>query len=199
MVPYGMIASGVGSVMQNVAGNIAQEKMKQVFQREMDNQNRYRNESFGQWQQNAPLQGVEQAGVDLGQGADRRNQAYSQINQSPLGIGEQQTGRGQINFDLAGNNRANLGAYSDWKLNGAIRQIRLQDELNRISNFSAGDASVLPGLMNDAQHSQDELAMWGKIIASLGGAAGSFGASSPQLGQQNSMSPIGFSGSFSGE
>lgn len=176
MVPYGMIASAAGGLMQNVAGNLAQDKMNRVFQREVDNQNRYRNESFGRWQQNAPMLGVEQAATDLQQGQDRRKEAYDLVDQSPLGIGEQQTGRGQIQFDLSGDNRAKLGAYSDWRLNGAIRQIRLQDELNRISNFSAGDASVLPGLMSDAQHSQDELAMWGKIIGSLGGAAGSFGA-----------------------
>ena len=204
MMGYGAIASAAGGVMQGIAGNLAAAEMDQVFRREMANQNKYRNQSFGTWQPAVQKQGVEQAALDLGEGKQRRLDAYQQVGQSPLGIGEQQTQRGQIAGQLQGQNRAALGAYSDWRLNDAIRKIRLQDELNKISNFSAGDASVFPGLMQDAQHSQDQLAMWGKIISSLGGAAGSMGAFNPTAGggvdgQRPMNYNIGTSGGYSGE
>jgi hypothetical protein len=210
MIPYGMIASAAGSIIQNIAGNLAQQKMDKVFQRELDNQARYRNQAFGFWQPAVQQQGTEQAGIDLAQGEQRRNDLYGQMQATPLALNEQQTGRGRINAELMGNNRARLGAYSDWRLNNAIRQIRLQDELNRISNFSAGDASVFPGLMQDAQHSQDKLAMIGKIIASLGGAGGAFGAYgsavSPSTSGTEYMGSVGgidagsgFGGQYSGQ
>ena len=206
---YQMAASAAGGIIQGIAGNLAAAKMDQVARREMENQNRYKNQSFGTWQPALQKQGVEQAGLDLGEGKQRRLDAYQQVGQSPLGIGEQQTQRGQIAGQLQGQNRAALGAYSDWRLNDAIRRIRLQDELNKISNFSAGDASVFPGLMSDAQHSQDQLAMFGKILSAAGGAAGSFGAFNPSGGagiegggvdRQRPMNyNIGTSGSDSGE
>jgi len=206
MMPYGMIAQGAGSVMQGIASDLAAAEMDQVARREIANQNKYRNQSFGTWQPAVEKQGVEQAAIDLGQGEQRRLDAYDRVGQSPLGINEQQTKRGQIQGGLMGQNRATLGAYSDWRLNDAIRKIRLQDELNKISNFSAGDASVFPGLMQDAQHSQDQLAMWGKIIAGLGGAAGSFGATNPTAGGGGGMGAIGgidagsnFGGMFAGQ
>lgn len=207
MMPYGMIASGAGSAIQGIAGNLAAAEMDQVARREMMNQNRYRNQSFGLWQPAVQQQGVEQAQLDLQQGRDRRMDAYNQMGQTQLGINDQTSQRGQIAGQLQGQNRAALGAYSDWKLNDMIRKIRLQDELNKISNFSAGDASVFPGLMSDAQHSQDELAMWGKIIAGLGGAASGFGAMNPTAGGggggMGSIGGIdagsGFGGQFAGQ
>jgi hypothetical protein len=196
MIPYGMIANAAGGAIQGIAAKMAQQKMDKVFQRELGNQERYRNQAFGFWQPAVQQQGTEQAAIDLGQGEQRRNDAYSQLQDVPLGLNEQQTQRGRINAGLMGNNRAKLGAYSDWRLNNAIRSIRLQDELNRISNFSAGDASVFPGLMQDAQHSQDNLAMWGKIISSLGSGAGAFQSYGPATGQ--AVSAPGYMGAIGG-
>lgn len=206
---YGMAASAAGGAIQSIAAQMAREKMANTFQNEIQRQQRYRNQAFGDLQTALPKQGVEQARQDLTEGADRRNQAYADIGQTQLGLGAQPDAREQVLAGLLGNNRAQLGAYSDWALANAVRQIRLQDKLNKISNFSAGDAQVFPARMQDAQHSYDQLAFWGQMLSSLGGAAGSFGAMNqapPPTSTTGYMGRIGgidagsnFGGQYSGQ
>lgn len=204
-----MAAQAAGGAMQGIAARLAQAKMASTFQNELYRQERYRNQAFDNVQQALPKQGVEQARTDLAEGADRRNQAYSEIGQTLLGLNAQPEAREQILAGLLGNNRAQLGAYSDWALANAVRQIRLQDKLNKISNFSAGDAQVFPARMQDAQHSYDQLAFWGQMLSSIGGAAGSFGAMNqapPPTSTTGYMGRIGgidagsgFGGQYSGQ
>jgi len=179
---YGAIAQAGGAAIQGIAATLARKEMDKVFAREMQNQDRYRNESFDKWQKGTQQQGVETARDDIQQGKQRRQDAYTQINETSFGPNEKKTAQGQMSFGLSGDARAGLGGYSDWALNKMVRSIRLQDEMNKISNFSAGDASVFPSLMQDAQQSQDKLAMFGQILSGGGGAASSLGMFNQQGG-----------------
>lgn len=193
----GAAASVVGSIVQMIAARRANEEMNRAFRLEQSQQEGFRNQAFSGLERSLPGQGVEAARTQIGQGQQRRQQAYERINTAPLGIGGQgQTTRDKAQYSMRGEARGKLGGYSDWQLNQAINKIRTQDELNKISSFSGGQAQVFPYLMQDAQHSQDSLAGIGQLIASIGGSAGALGASSPWSNytprpQQSQISPAG--------
>jgi hypothetical protein len=170
----GMGANVVGGLMQSVAATMAKHAQEKEFAREIQRQQRYRNEAFNTFQPAVQKGGVETARTEISQGAEKRNNAYEQVGQSQFGVGGGLTQRDKATYGLLGNNRAQLGGYSDWALNRMIANIRTQDELNRISNFAGGTAQVFPAMMEQAGHKGDELAFWGSLISSLGGGAGSF-------------------------
>lgn len=165
----------LGAVMQMVAAKKAEAEMAQTFQKEQDLQNRYQVQAFGNHQQLVPTQGVETARQDLAAGKERRVGEYNRLNENRLGGGPANA-RDQQAFALSGNARANLGSYSDWQLNNAIRRIRSADRLNRIVFNASEDAGVFPYRMFDAQHSADDLAALGQLAASAGGATTAFGS-----------------------
>jgi len=170
----GMGANVVGGLMQSVAATMAKHAQEKEFAREIQRQQRYRNEAFNVFQPAVQQGGVETARQEIAAGAQNRNNAYSQVGQSQFGIGGGPTARDKASYGLLGQNRAQLGGYSDWALNRMIANIRTQDELNRISNFAGGQAQVFPAMMEQAGHSGDQLAFWGALISSLGSGAGSF-------------------------
>jgi hypothetical protein len=119
---------------------------------------------------------------------------YGDVMDRSLGVGStpfSAADHGRLN--LLGNARANVGAYSDWQLNQAINQIKLREQLNKISNFAQGTAQVFPYRMYNAQHSMDELDFWGKTISSIGSGGAGMTASAPQMPQQPQMYGTGFS------
>lgn len=165
--------------MQAIAANQAAKNMAEATQREMDRQQGFRNEAFGTLQGFLPQAGVEQARTDITKGTETRKALFDFLNSLQMGPGHPGAqGRDLGQLKLRGNARATLGGYSDWALDRLVRQIRTQNELNRVSNFAAGTAGVFPYRMYDAQHSMDELAFWGQLIQSLGGSGGGqFGSS----------------------
>jgi len=193
----GAAANFVGGTMQAVAAGLASKKMGKAYQREMQLQEKFRNQSLNEFQTALPLRGVEQARSDIATGRANREQGYQEANAAPfsadVGVGPQ--GRDSANLNLMGGLRAQLAGYSDWGLENLIRNLRSQERLNQISNFAKGWADVFPAKMYDAQHSQDELAMWGQLIAGLGGGAQGYSqlfGSGPQGGG-------GMGGGFQGD
>jgi hypothetical protein len=166
-------ANLVGGLMQSIAASKAQQEMGDAFLREMQQQQKFRNQAFGTFQEAVPQRGVETAQDQIAQGAQHRQDVYAQ-NTSPLGFGAGPTARDQAATGIAGALRGKLGGYSDWSLNQAISNIRTQDELNRITQQAGGQAQIFPYKMYDAQHSADQLAFWGSLISSIGSGAGSF-------------------------
>lgn len=164
-------ANLVGGTMQMIAASIAAQKMREQFLNEMQRQGAYRNQAFGALEGVLPQRGVEAARTSIAEGAANRRNFYGQVGAAPLAIGGGPSTRDRAAYSLAGANRAQLGGYSDWALDQMIKQIRLQDELNKVSNFAGGMAGVFPYLMYDAQHSQDKLAAAGNLISSIGGGA----------------------------
>lgn len=171
-----MALQAIGGVLQSVAAEQAQEKMNQAFADMLARQQRYAQQSFGTLEGALPGMGVENARAQMAQGQAQRENLYSQLMGTPTSAtGPAMTGRDSAFGQSTGQARAKLGSYSDWQLMQHINNIRTQNELNKISNFSQGWASLLPLQLNQAQHSQDELAMFGSLISSLGGGASSFG------------------------
>lgn len=175
-------ANVLGGLMQSVAATMANKAQSDEFAREIQRQQRYRNEAFGTFQPSLITRGVETARDQIGEGSQKRQDFYGKVGETKLGIGGGPNERDKQLYGLLGKGRADLGGYSDWALNQMVSNIRTQDELNRISNFAGGTAQVFPYKMEEAGHAGDELAFWGSLIASLGGGAGSFVKSGAQAG-----------------
>lgn len=188
-------ANVVGGLMQSIAASQANKAMADEFTRELQRQQRYRNQAFGTFESALPQMGVETAREQIGQGAEKRQNFFQDVGQTQFGPTENRTKRDRLEYQQSSQARANLGGYSDWALNQMISKIRTQDELNRLSSFAGGTAQVFPYRMQEAQHSWDELAFWGKLIASIGGGAGSFipngqgGAQQQQGGYTSAQDP----------
>lgn len=197
-----MALQAIGGVLQSVAAAQAQARANQVFQDEMDRQTRYGNESYGVFGKGLQQSGAETAQMQMQQGQSKREKMYSDLaGAQPMGGSNSgPTARGQAEYKQLGQNRAALGSYSDWELMQHINTIRTQDELNRISDFSKGSAGVLPMALDQAQHSQDELAFFGSLVSSVGGGSGSFdqmkGKETPAMYGARSNSGPGVQGGY---
>ena len=195
-----MGAQLVGGIMQMIAAKRAQGEMGDALEREMRAQQDFRNQALGTFQPHLKTRGVETARTQIAEGSQKRQQEYGRIGQTQFGIGDKQGGRGQAQMQMRGQARGQLGGYSDWQLQQMIANIRAQDELNRISNFAGGQAQIFPYKMQDAQHSSDDLAAMGGLIASLGGGAANMAQiyGRPQVQQQQPVQG-GWGGGFGSE
>jgi hypothetical protein len=200
----GAAANTVGGILQSIAASQAKQAMADAYAREIQKQQGYSNQAYGGvFEPGLGARGVEQARTSIGEGSQQRQAAYQNINQTPLSLSGGQTLADRNNYAMQGKLRGNLGGYSDWALDQAIRNIRAQDELNKISNYAHGTATTFPYRMYDAQHSADELAFWGTMISGLGGGAQNyaqlFGSNSaPGGGFNMNMSP-GSGGGYSSD
>lgn len=189
----GAAANFVGGLIQAIAAARAQREMFKEFEDEQGRQQKYQGEAFDIFQPAVRERGVERAREQIQTGAEGRKKAFSNIGQVEL-AGDKLGGRDLLNFDLLAQNRAQLGGYSDWALDQMISNLRAQDKLNRISNFSAGTARVFPYRMQDAEHSQDQLAAIGGLISSIGGSAPAWGQMfkrAPQATNQSTLYGLG--------
>lgn len=176
----GSAAGVVGGFMQSVAATMESQAMYQAFQAELARQHGYDQQAYGAFLNSLPGQSAETANDQITKGQDQRMQDYSQLQQTPLVAGQSgPSGTDAAMLNLSDASRSRIGGYGDWKINQTINNIKTQDQLNKISNFAGGTASVFPYRMYAAQHSQDELDMWGKAISSLGGGSFSPSSSAP--------------------
>lgn len=172
---YGAIAQAGGGIIQSVAASLAQKAMEEAFRKQLELQEGYRNQAFGVFQPALQQRGVETARKQIGEGSQNRQGFYQKVGQAPLALKGGQNQRDKANYALQGQVRGQVGGYSDWAINQMINNIRAQDAINKISNFAGGDAQVFPYQLQEAQHSQDELAAFGGMLSGLGGAASSYG------------------------
>jgi len=174
---YGAALAAVGGALQTVAAEQAQEAMNRQFANMLARQQRYAQQSFGTLEGALPGMGVEAARDQMAQGQAQREKLYGELMNSPTSAtGPTSSARDTAFGKSSGEVRAKLGSYSDWELMQHINNIKTQNELNKISNFSQGWSSLLPLQLNQAQHSQDELAFFGSLLSSVGGGAASFGS-----------------------
>lgn len=183
----GAAANVVGGLIQSVAASKAAKNMEKEFQHELNRQAKFSNEATTKFQGGLEGRSAETAEDQIDSGRKGRIASYDAILNAPFGIGSVgPTSADRAFLNLTGQSRAALGGYSDWQLDQLISNIRLNEELSRISNFAGGTASVFPYRMQDAQHSMDELAFLGQLVSSIGGSAGdwskSFGGSGPPTG-----------------
>lgn len=168
-------AQVAGGAIEAIAAQLANAEMKRQFDKELINQGKYQEGSRAAWQGDIPTHGSEQANVDLAKGEKQRLEGYDKVKNVSLAPGQQLSNAGSLNFEQRAGARAKLRAYSNWELEKMMRDLQLRAKLQKIANFSQGDAAVFPAVMQDAQHSQDQLAFWGKLIGSVGGTAANFG------------------------
>ena len=168
-----------GGLLGGLANSRTSSNMSSTAQREINRQQEFRNQGFDKFQSGLAGQSAEQANIDISKGADTREALYNFVNSLSTRPGQDSpTGRDLAHLKLRGKARGRLGGYSDWALSRLIRNIRTQDELNKISNFAGGTASVFPARMDAAQHSNDELAFWGQLLGAGGQGLGGGGLSS---------------------
>lgn len=200
---YGAILSAVGGVLQSVAAEQAGERMRQTFMDQLAREGRLSQNAYDIWQNSARGMGAEGAQQQMAQGEANRNALYDQLQGANLSANHTGTARDAAQGKASGEVRAKLGSYSDWELMQHINNIRTQNELNKISNYASGWERVFPYKMDDAQHSQDELAFFGNLVSSVGGGASSFGSlyGGEQTGKPYTQSlysnpPSGVSGGY---
>lgn len=172
----GLFTNLLGGALQAEAAQRSSMEMEQQYYNQMQKQ--AYNRGYGSYfaQQNAAASGSEPAQREIVAGSQKRQAMYRQAEAVPYDTaGSKQSGpqqkRNQNQQALQGQMQGNLGGYSDWSLNQAIRNIQTQNQLNRISNFAQGEAGVFPYQMYDAQHAGDSLAFAGQMVSSIGGAA----------------------------
>lgn len=204
----GAVANVVGGELQGWAAVMSKWAMQKAYQDEINRQGQYSDQAMGNFNTALPGYSAESATKQMGENAQGRLQQYGGTNDVPLGYslkGSQPLGRGvNAAADVTGRARANLGAYSDWSHNTGINQINQARVLNQILSFAKGTAGVFPYRMYGAQHSNDDLAMVGQAISSIGGGSANYGQTlntMPQgrgSGGMNSNNVIGSWGAGSG-
>ncbi len=184
----------IGGVMKAFAAAMAQKAAYKEFQNERARQTGYANEAGSAVQHSLYNATADVARQQMEAGRANRLNAFSNVAQTHLLPG----GGGGMNqvdnakFGVLSKARANLGSYSDWALEQTLRDIKTQQELNRVINFAGGTASVFPYRQDAALHSQDVLALAGNTIQSLGGAGGDvaqYFSSQPSQQQSRQSSP----------
>ncbi len=172
----GAAASGIGSEMQGWANVMDKWSMQEAYKDEAIRQGRYSSQALGAFNKNLPNYSAPAAQQAMQTGATDRMAKYGMVEGVPLTL-TKQFGMPQLTSDygkLTGQNRANLGAYGDWQHQLGVKDLDQQRLLAQILNFAKGTASVFPYTMYQAQHSNDDLAALGQMIASLGGATSDF-------------------------
>lgn len=182
----GAAANIVGGELQGWASVLDKSAMNQVYQDALKKQQGFVKQGADQMQAILGNSGSDAAGKDLETGAANRKQQYANADAIPMGLNVPTQKSYSDSSDQAwarmrGQARATLGAYGDWALNTSLNNITNQEGIRQIANFASGDASVVPYQLYAAQHSNDDLAMVGAAISSIGGGAANYAqyASSP--------------------
>lgn len=192
-------ASMLGGIMQSIAASQEQKAMFDAFNKEQGRQRGFSDQATATWMPSLFSMSAENAGKERAAGEAARLGAYSDIGNIPLSTTSTPyglAGSDKARLGLEAVPRAAVGGLTDWQLDRAINNIRTNQELRKISDTAAGQANVFPYRMYQAQHSMDELAFWGQLIASLGGGASSyansFGGSGPQTGYMQGNPGMGY-------
>ncbi len=164
----------IGGVMKAFAAAEAQKKAFKEFQTERGRQTGYADEAGSAVRQSLEGATADVARQQMEEGRNKRLMDFSNVAQVNLLPGGMQ-GMNQVDnakFGVLSKARANLGSYSDWALEQTLRDIKTQQELNRVINFAGGTASVFPYRQDAALHSMDVLALMGNTLQQAGGAGG---------------------------
>lgn len=186
-----------GGVLNSIAATQARGKMYGAFQDELNRQRGYSNQAYGAFLPALDKLSRENADKEVGQGAMERRGMYDSIGSRPMSVsGSGPTTRDKNLLGMYGGQRASVGGLSDWQLDRAIDDIRLNQQLHQIGNFAQGTASVFPYRMYQAQHSMDEMKFWGDLISSVGGGASMSDVFKTQAPPQQQITPMQAQGTW---
>jgi hypothetical protein len=187
----GMAANVVGGELQGWASVLDKQNMYDAYKKQLGTQAGYRDQALGQFGSNVNQFGSDQAERSLSTGTAARTNAYNQEAKVPLGFKApyQQSssdGRDQMFLADRGAARAALGAYGDWALSNTLNDIQNKESLRRIIDAAKGESKVYQYDAYKAQHSNDDLAMIGAAISSIGGGSVNFSQYNQQPQQAGS-------------
>lgn len=205
-VLIGMLATAAGAGLSYAGQRRASKEQQQVMEG-------YRTRNKGREAEAAKSFGesLSQSGRDdydaaATEGQNLRESAYSRLGsvaggqalpttstgnrlvQSPVAVNRAQVrNAGNAWNKLLGNAQAKLGATQDWKLQQAIKDNRVNQDLSRIGTDARSDLNnVVPLEMNEAAHKGDALQGWGQLLSAVGTLAGVGGATGAVGGAANS-------------
>jgi hypothetical protein len=186
----GAAANIIGGELSGWANLLERNAMFDEYKQELARQAEYAKQGAGIVQGATQQAGSVEAGKEMAQGAGERRAAYKDVNATPLSVvpapssdgGKAPSGgdggggsaRDQEWAQMRGAARATLGSYGDWQLRQTLNDIQNKESLNQVINFAGGTAGVYPYRAYQAQHSQDDLAMIGAAISSIGGGAANY-------------------------
>lgn len=152
--------AGIGSAIGGIFGNLQANNALSAASRNANAwQNRYINQGYDNaFLPSLPGQSAEAATGQIAKGAGERQAGYNNLLSQNLVPGAPQSatpGADMAKIQAFAQPQAQLGGYTDWQLNQLINQIRTKQELDKISNFAQGQASLVPFNLNAAQHAGD--------------------------------------------
>lgn len=158
MMPLGLM--GIGSTIGGIFGagqeaNAVDAATRNAIEAQRQAAKQGYNQTWLPW---LPSLGAETANQQIQQGAQNRMSTYNNLLSNPLVQGLPTSAYGQADqakLQAFANPQAVLGGYSDWALDQLISRIRMQQQLDKITNFAKGNASLLPFNLNAAQHAGD--------------------------------------------
>jgi len=172
----------VGGEISGWAALLEKWAMQDQYEQELKRQAAFRDQALGQFNTRVGTAGAATAQDQMAQGAANRMAMYNAIQATPSALQVKSQPRGNPARDAAtaqmlGQDRANLGKYSDWGLQQTIQNLNTQRALAAIESKAGGQAGVYPYRMYDAQHSQDTLSQIGQAISSIGGGSANYSSS----------------------
>lgn len=195
----GLALSAAGTGMQLAGASKARREMQSKQDAEAARQRRYDEQAQATYQQSLEKSDRATADTETAGGAQRRQQAYANIqaHQAAGGMAQPRvtttgsTGaaaaRTNANVRSAGNAwsrlvggaQSRLGGADDWGLQQQIRNRRAAQDLALTGSNARRSASLLNNEMAIASHAGDGLNAWGKLTGALGSLAGAYAAVTP--------------------
>lgn len=192
----GMAANIVGGELQGWAAVLERNAMFDRFKQQQAQQQEFRQRGENLFNTFTQNQGADFAKTDLKKSAADRANQYADVLGVPMAISlpyqESRSPKRDVAWaNMRAGQRATIGSYGDWALHRTLNDIQNREAIRMLTDQAAGQASLFPYQMYQAQHSQDTLAMIGAAISSIGGGAANYAqyAQGPQQAQQGPQGP----------
>ena len=185
LAALGLAAGAVGTGL-SIAGNAqSQSAMNKVRADAAAKQAAIQQQANNITSASIAASGPQSAATDTAAGTANREAVYNQLKDATAPIAQanptggagsaRSAAAGNVWGNLVANNTAKAGSYQDWETNQNIKNVNAAQKLGILSNFSQGDASILPVEMQVASQAGDKLSGWGSIVSGLGSALGNYG------------------------
>lgn len=177
----------IGNAMQMVAAGQAEDAMTGRIRNLLNDENYYQEQGSSIVGQRTREAGVGTAQKEIAEGTAEANKRYADVKGVPGSTipGIADPGNPMSNnawADLMGALRAPETGYSEFTLQQMIKNLRSAQQMGVVSQLARARQAILPMQLRQAQHSADELAGWGKVIASVGSGVGAMGGMSGAMG-----------------
>lgn len=182
----GLALAGAGAGLSIAANNASQAAIDAARRKSAEAEAALQNRARGVFDNALPNNTANAADAAIAKGQSDRQGAVSalenlQAQQSPVksplsAPAQAATARastaGNAWSNAVTNAQAKLGGYNDFATSLGVQNADTNNQLGVINNEARGTAALLPLQIEAASHKGDPLSFWGKIVGSLGTAAG---------------------------